>query len=310
MLPPGEESKSVEQLSALYDWALALDVEGTPVDRGTPVLALGGGVVGDLAGFLAATLLRGVPLVQLPTTVIAQADSAIGGKTGINHPAGKNLIGAFHQPRLVVMDPETLTTLPEREWMSGLAEVVKSALIADEAFVGWLEEHWEALVRRESLVATTAVARSAEIKAVVVAGDERESGRRAILNFGHTFGHAIERATGYGAFTHGEAVALGMRAALYLSYRLDPELQRARADALVARIGVPAGIEGLAPDALMDAMRFDKKQAAGRQRFVVLDRIGAARVAEGVPPELVEAAWAFLRGAAAGDCYDAPATLR
>ncbi|MEM1044231.1 MAG: 3-dehydroquinate synthase [Bacteroidota bacterium] len=286
VLPPGEASKSAERLEALYGWALGLGI-----DRATPVLALGGGVVGDLAGFAAATLLRGLPLVQLPTTLIAQADSAVGGKTGINHAAGKNLIGAIWQPRLVVADPATLQTLSARDYASGLAEVVKSALIADADFVGWLGARWDEVLAREPSVVAPLVRRTAAIKAVIVAEDEREAGRRALLNFGHTFAHAIERAAGYGTFTHGEAVALGMRAALHLSRALAPEASFDQADALVSRLPVPPGLAQIPTEALTDAMATDKKRRAGRLRFVVLGKIGQARLAADVTPEAVAAAW-------------------
>jgi 3-dehydroquinate synthase len=292
VLPPGEATKSADHLAALYDWAL-----GGDLDRQTPVLALGGGVVGDLAGFAAATLLRGLPLVQLPTTLVAQADSAIGGKTGINHAAGKNLIGAFHQPRLVVADPATLQTLPEREWTSGLAEVVKAALIADAEFFDWLDARWEVVMARVPDAVATLVRRAAAIKADVVADDEREAGPRAHLNFGHTFGHAIERAAGYGTFTHGEAVALGMRAALHLSAALRPEAAFGRADALVARLPVPPGLGAIPTPELMAAAKTDKKKAAGRLRYIVLDAIGAARVTADVTDAQVEAAWEYAKNA-------------
>ncbi|MDX1488295.1 MAG: 3-dehydroquinate synthase family protein, partial [Acidiferrobacterales bacterium] len=193
VLVSGESTKSAAALQSIYDEALAWGV-----DRKTPVLALGGGVVGDLAGFAAASLLRGLPLVQIPTTLIAQVDSAIGGKTGINHSTGKNLIGAFHQPRLVCIDVPTLQTLPEREWSSGLAEVVKHALIADAGFFATLDANWEAILKRSPEVVENIVYHAARIKTKIVAEDEREKGRRAILNFGHTFGHALERVAGYG----------------------------------------------------------------------------------------------------------------
>jgi len=292
VVPPGEISKSADQLAAVYDWALGLGI-----DRQTPVLALGGGVVGDLAGFAAATLLRGLPLVQLPTSLVAQADSAIGGKTGVNHATGKNLIGAFHQPRLVLADPATLQTLPEREWTSGLAEVVKAALIADADFLGWLEAQWDAVMVRDPEPVAVLIRRAAAIKAVVVAEDEREAGRRALLNFGHTFGHAIERVAGYGSFTHGEAVALGMRAALHLSQTLHPDVSFRSADALVARIPVPDGLADLTAADLTRAMQTDKKRRDGRLRFVVLREPGAAYVTADVTSDAVEAAWDYARNA-------------
>lgn len=285
-LPAGETTKSIEHLERIFDVSLSQGI-----DRSTPVVALGGGVVGDLGGFAAATLLRGLPLVQIPTTLIAQVDSAIGGKTGINHPAGKNLIGAFYQPQVVLVDSEVLLTLPPREWTSGLAEVVKHALIADESFVTFLEDRWDDVIRRKRGVIGPLVHRAAGVKARVVEQDERESGFRAILNFGHTFAHAIERTAGYGAFTHGEAVAAGMRAALHLSKRLRPELDAERADRLVARIPIASGLHSLDVSSLMAAMQTDKKVMAGRLRFVLLDRIGHAYVTDQVDRQDVEAAW-------------------
>lgn len=292
IVAPGEASKSMGTLAALYDDALA-----GGLDRATPVLALGGGVVGDLAGFGAATLLRGLPLVQVPTSLIAQVDSAIGGKTGINHAAGKNLIGAFHQPRLVCADVRLLATLPAREWTSGLAEVVKHALIADADFIDYLEAHWDALLTRDPAAVEETVYRAAAVKVKVVAADEREQGVRAHLNFGHTFGHAIERCAGYGRVTHGEAVALGMRAALYASHARHPDLPLRRLVALVDRLPAPPVLETLSTSDLLDAMRYDKKVQRGRLRLVLLRAPGAAYVDAEVPRAVIEAAWAFARGA-------------
>ena len=289
-LPAGETTKSARELQRIYDVSLSRGI-----DRATPVLALGGGVIGDIAGFAAATLLRGLPLVQLPTTLVAQVDSAIGGKTGINHAAGKNLIGAFHQPRFVLADPDTLLSLPDREWTSGLAEVVKHALISDEALFQFLEDRWDAVVERDPAVVPPLVRRAAAVKARVVEQDEREAGLRAILNFGHTFGHAIERTAGYGVFTHGEAVAIGMRAALHLSRRLRGDLDADRADRLVARIPVPPGLESLGVDELMDAMQTDKKVQAGRLRLVLLDRIGHAYVTDQAERADIEDAWRYVQ---------------
>ena len=290
VLPPGEATKAPGPLQTIYDAALAWGI-----DRKTPVLALGGGVVGDLAGFAAATLLRGLPFVQLPTTLIAQVDSAIGGKTGINHAVGKNLIGAFHQPHLVCLDLATLHTLPGLQWTSGLAEVVKHALIADVGFLAYLEENAQAVLAREAGIVSEMIYRAARIKAVVVSEDEQEQGRRAILNFGHTFGHAIERVAGYGQFTHGEAVALGMRAALYLSHRLHPELPLKRAHRLVQQIPVRNRLADLPVEVLTEAMQFDKKVDAGTQRLVVLRRLGEAYVTTAASSADVEAAWAFAQ---------------
>lgn len=212
---PGERAKSLAGVSRLYDAAVAAGF-----DRETPVVALGGGVVGDLAGFAAATYLRGVPLVAVPTTLLAQVDSSVGGKTAVNHPRGKNLIGAFHQPRLVLADPLVLATLPERQFWAGLPEVLKYGLIRDAGFCNWIEAHWAELVRREPVVLAEAVRRAVAHKAAVVEEDEREADRRRLLNFGHTLGHALEAAGGYRHYLHGEAVQIGMVAAVELSLRL------------------------------------------------------------------------------------------
>ena len=305
-VPPGEASKSLAQLSALYDAALSGDGssgdgssgDGSPgdtprVDRQTTVFAFGGGVVGDLGGFFAATLLRGLPLVQLPTTLLAQVDSSLGGKTGVNHPAGKNLVGAFYPPRLVLADPSVLATLPPREVASGLAEAVKHALISDADLVAFFEARLDEALAGDPSVLAEVVARAQRIKAEVVVEDEFETGRRALLNFGHTFAHALEAATGFdpATLTHGEAVALGMRAALHLSHALRPALPLARLDALVARLPTPP-LPPLAVEALVQAMQADKKRGAEGLRFVVLTGVGAAEVVRGVPETAVRAAWA------------------
>jgi len=290
ILPPGERTKAPEHLADLYEQAL-----GAGIDRKTPVLAFGGGVVVDLAGYAAATLLRGLPFVQVPTTLIAQVDSAIGGKTGLNHHLGKNLIGAFHQPRCVYTDLSLLQSLPEREWMSGLAEVVKHALIADETFFGFLSEQWDHILAREPATVGEMVHRAASIKAAVVAEDEREQGGRAILNFGHTFGHAIENVAGYGRFTHGEAVALGMRAAVHLSARFTPNLPATCIDRLLRRIPVAGVIDDLPVGTLIRAMQSDKKVDAGTLRFVLLSRLGEAVVRQDIAAREVEDAWRAIR---------------
>ena len=282
MLPAGETTKHPLHLQAIYDEALTWGI-----DRKTPLIALGGGVIGDLGGFAAATLLRGIPLVQVPTTLISQVDSAIGGKTGINHASGKNLVGSFYQPAFVCADLATLATLPEREWTSGLAEVVKHALIADEAFISTLERTWEDVLLRKPAVIGPMIHRAAAIKADVVSHDEKEAGLRAILNFGHTFGHAIERIAGYGSYTHGEAVATGMRMALRLSRSLHPALDMQRADAIVSRIPVQAQPLSCSSNILIDAMHTDKKVLAGKLRFVLLDRIGHAYMASNAPLDAV-----------------------
>lgn len=310
---PGEASKSLAVYADLVDRALAL-----APDRATPVVALGGGVVGDLAGFLAATLLRGLPLVQVPTTTLAQVDSSVGGKTGVNTSAGKNLVGAFHAPRLVLADPAVLRTLPDREHASGLAEVVKHALLGGDALLATLHAHLDDVLRRDDAVlpdVLPGVLRAAvAVKARVVSADEREvadpargTGARAFLNLGHTFGHALERAAGYGTVTHGEAVAVGMRAALHLSASLAggraldvagplPEPWGAM-DALVARLPVPALLP-LDGDALTAAMAHDKKRGVAGLRFVVLDAPGRPRLASDVPPATVDAAWGWALGRA------------
>ncbi len=285
---PGEPSKDISSLQRVYDSALRWGI-----DRQTPVVALGGGVVGDLAGFAAATLLRGLPLVQVPTTLVAQVDSAIGGKTGINHPVGKNLIGAFHQPSMTCADVATLSTLAKVDWASGLAEVVKHALIADDTFRRVLVELWPAISGRDAAAIRTIVPWAASIKARIVAEDERESGQRAVLNFGHTFGHAIERVAGYGQFTHGEAVALGMRAGLKLSHLLNSGFPLERALQLVRRIPVRTSLSAFCVTELMEAMRFDKKVQAGRQRLVVLRQIGEAYITNEATPADVRTAWEF-----------------
>ena len=294
VLPPGEETKSAEYLQTLYDEAL-----GWGVDRRTPVVALGGGVVGDLAGFAAATLLRGLPLVHVPTSLVAQVDSSLGGKTGINHARGKNLIGAFWQPAVVVADPATLQTLPEREWRSGLAEVVKHALLdgrdGRRPLLSFLEQHFDAVAARRPATVSALIPQAARVKTRIVEADEREVGRRAVLNFGHTFGHAIEQAAGYGRVTHGEAVALGMRAALALSHRTGglPQQEATQAMRLTRLLRVPPAATALALDDLRAAMQTDKKNVDGTVRFVLLRRLGEPYVTGAVPAEDLEAAWTF-----------------
>jgi 3-dehydroquinate synthase len=273
-LPDGEEHKQWPTLNLIFDRLLA---EGC--DRKTVLFALGGGVVGDITGFAAAAYMRGVPFVQVPTTLLAQVDSSVGGKTAINHPRGKNMIGAFYQPRRVICDLATLDTLPQRELSAGLAEVIKYGPIADAAFFEWTESHIDALCARESAALAHAVQRSCEIKAAVVAADEREADLRAILNFGHTFGHAIEAGLGYGQWLHGEAVACGMVMASDLSARLGlvpPEFVD-RVRALCQRAGLPVRAPRLGgPGQWLDLMRLDKKAEAGEIRFVVIEQIGGA----------------------------------
>lgn len=282
-----------EQYKTLGTYATILDtlVERRH-NRTTTVVALGGGVVGDVAGFAAATYQRGVGLVQIPTTLLAQVDSSVGGKTAVNHAAGKNLIGAFYQPRAVIADVDVLTTLPEREYRAGLAEVVKYGVIADADFFCWLEGSMDALLRREPAALTRAVRRSCEIKAEVVASDEREQGRRATLNFGHTFGHAIEAETGYTAYLHGEAVSIGMVIAAGLSGALGrigaADAERLRR--LLERAGLPIEVAGVDPSAMLRTMGMDKKAVDGRIRLVLCDRLGSVSVSADTPAGMILAA--------------------
>lgn len=290
-LPAGENTKSPKHLHAIYDAALAWEI-----DRQTPMIALGGGVIGDLTGMAAATLLRGIPFIQVPTSLIAQVDSALGGKTGINHEEGKNLIGAFHQPRLVFVDTTLLYTLPRREWLSGLGEVIKHALIQDLTFFDWIESELDKIVARDPGVVTDMVYRAAFIKAGVVSEDELEQGKRTLLNFGHTFAHALEKAAGYGVFTHGEAVILGMKAALHMSRRFNRHLDQNRAEAVLNKIPVPPIPASLGIPAVKDAMRTDKKRDADRLNFVLLSKLGSAYVTADVNESDIDAAWAHALG--------------
>jgi len=279
LVPDGEGAKSWQNLNRVIDALLK-----ARLGRDTLVIALGGGVVGDLAGFAAAVYQRGVDFVQVPTTLLAQVDSSVGGKTAINHPLGKNMIGAFHQPRAVISDVATLDSLPDRELRAGIAEVIKHGVALDAAFTAWLESNVEKLAGRDRAALSYAVKRSCELKAAIVAADERESGARALLNFGHTFGHAIEAGAGYGAWLHGEAVAAGMVMAAELSL-LQGFIARAEVDRiknLLVRAGLPVKGPALAPETLMELMAVDKKAAAGQTRFVVLRGIGAAELRAGI----------------------------
>lgn len=273
VLPDGEEHKDWVTLNRIFDALLS-----QASDRKTVLFALGGGVVGDMTGFAAACYMRGVPFVQVPTTLLAQVDSSVGGKTAINHPLGKNMIGAFYQPQRVVCDLDTLATLPAREFSAGLAEVIKYGPIADMAFLDWIEANLAALVRRDPAAVAHAVRRSCEIKGWVVGQDERESGLRAILNFGHTFGHAIEAGLGYGEWLHGEAVGCGMVMAAELSRRLGlvDDAFTARLRALIEAAGLPVRGPDLGADRYLELMRLDKKSEAGDIRFVVIDSPGRA----------------------------------
>jgi 3-dehydroquinate synthase len=270
-LPDGEAHKTLGTVSTVIDKLVSAGA-----NRDTTVIALGGGVVGDITGFAAACYMRGVAFIQVPTTLLAQVDSSVGGKTGVNHPLGKNLVGAFHQPRIVLIDTATLDTLPDRELSAGLAEVIKAGAIADAGFFAWLEENMAALVARDPQALAHAVQRSCEIKAEVVAEDEREAGRRAILNFGHTFGHAIEHCQGYGEWLHGEAVAAGMVMAAELSGIDKAAAERLRA--LLAAANLPIVPPTVGSSAMLDAMGMDKKVLDKKLRFVVLEKLGSARV--------------------------------
>ena len=286
-LPDGEAHKDWPTLQLIFDALLE-----NSCDRKTLLFALGGGVVGDMAGFAAASYMRGVPFVQIPTTLLAQVDSSVGGKTAINHPLGKNMIGAFYQPQRVICDLDLLKTLPARELSAGLAEIIKYGPIADMDFLGWIEANIDALRAGDSAALAHAVQRSCEIKAGVVGQDEREAGLRAILNFGHTFGHAIESGMGYGTWLHGEGVGCGMVMAAELSQRLGliDAAFVLRLRHLIARAGLPTvGPVLSATDnagRYLDLMRVDKKAEAGEIKFVVIDRPGSARV-QGAPDALV-----------------------
>ena len=286
-LPDGEAHKDWPTLQLIFDALLENNC-----DRKTVLFALGGGVVGDMAGFAAASYMRGVPFVQIPTTLLAQVDSSVGGKTAINHPLGKNMIGAFYQPQRVICDLDLLKTLPARELSAGLAEIIKYGPIADMDFLDWIESNIDALRGGDTAALAHAVQRSCEIKAAVVGQDEREAGLRAILNFGHTFGHAIESGMGYGAWLHGEGVGCGMVMAAELSQRLGliDAAFVLRLRRLIARAGLPTvGPVLSASDnagRYLDLMRVDKKAEAGEIKFVVIDRPGSARV-QGAPDALV-----------------------
>jgi 3-dehydroquinate synthase len=283
ILPDGEEYKTAETLNLIYDALLTHRCE-----RSTPLIALGGGVIGDMTGYAAATYLRGVPFIQIPTTLLSQVDSSVGGKTGINHPLGKNMIGAFYQPKAVIADTDTLNTLPDEELSAGLAEVIKYGLIRDLPFLEWLEANMDALVTRDPAALQYAIARSCQNKAEVVAADERESGERALLNLGHTFGHAIENGSGYGVWLHGAAVAAGTMMAADLSQRLGwiGEADVARTRALFERARLPLVPPELGVERYLDLMGLDKKVEGGKLRFVLLRAIGHAVVSE-APADLL-----------------------
>lgn len=283
-IPSGEESKSQEQLFRLYDAAI-----DAGLDRKAVVIALGGGVVGDLAGYVAASYMRGLKFVQVPTSLLAMVDSAVGGKTGINLPRGKNLIGAFHQPSLVVCDLAVLSTLPPRELRAGLAEVIKYGVIYDAEFFAYIEDHLDQALNLDSAVMEHLVARSCAIKAEVVGQDETESGLRAILNFGHTLGHAIEAVAGYGTYLHGEAIAIGMVFAARVSGL--PGAQQQRIRAVFQRCGLPVKAPELSWTALRRAMSVDKKSESGLPKFVLARDIGSVEYGVAVNEDRLRQAW-------------------
>ena len=286
VLPDGEQYKNIATLNLIYDALLTSRCE-----RNTPLIALGGGVIGDMTGYAAATFLRGVPFIQIPTTLLSQVDSSVGGKTGINHPLGKNMIGAFYQPQLVITDIDTLNTLPDQELRAGLAEVIKYGLIRDLPFLEWLESNMEKLLARDTAALQYAITRSCENKAEVVGNDERESGERALLNLGHTFGHAIENGMGYGAWLHGEAVAAGTIMAADLSQRMGwiNEQDVTRIRKLFERAGLPVIAPHMPIDQYLDLMGLDKKVIDGQIRFVLLQALGHAVISSAVPAELLRA---------------------
>ena len=276
VLPDGEIHKTLENTARVLTKLAEIKAS-----RDATVIALGGGVIGDLAGFAAACYMRGIAFVQMPTTLLAQVDSSVGGKTGVNLPAGKNLVGAFHQPRAVVIDTDTLATLPDREYRAGLAEVVKYGALGDADFFAWLEQHADALIARDPAAMTHAIATSCAHKAAIVARDEHELGERALLNLGHTFGHALETATGYATLLHGEAVAIGMLLAAQLSTQLGraPAAHAERLAVLLQRLGLPIHIPaGIAAETLFAHMQLDKKNISGRLRLILWRGIGQAEI--------------------------------
>lgn len=284
ILPDGEQYKNSETLGLIYDALLSHRCE-----RNTPLIALGGGVIGDMTGYAAATYLRGVPFIQIPTTLLAQVDSSVGGKTGINHPLGKNMIGAFYQPQVVLADITTLNTLKDQELRAGIAEVIKYGLIRDLSFFEWLEQNMEKLLARDADALQYAITRSCQNKAEVVAADERENGERALLNLGHTFGHAIETGMGYGAWLHGEAVAAGTIMASDLSCRLGwlTKKDADRIQSLFQRAGLPVVAPDLGVEKYLQLMGLDKKVVGGKIRFVLLKSIGSAVICGSVEPKLL-----------------------
>jgi len=295
-LPDGEQHKTLATLNQVFDALVE-----QRMNRDACIVALGGGVVGDIAGFAAACYQRGVDYVQVPTTLLAQVDSSVGGKTGVNRPGGKNLVGAFHQPRAVLADTDTLGTLPPREFRAGLAEVIKYGLVADAAFLDWIEANVDALLRLDGAALAHAVRRSCEIKAAIVAEDEREHGRRALLNLGHTFGHALETAVGYGEWLHGEAVGAGLLMAADLSCRLGwlAAADLARVRRLLERAGLPVATPPIGAGRALQLMGMDKKVLAGRIRLVLMRKVGEGVVVGDCPADALEATLSAHFGATA-----------
>ncbi|MEM1262408.1 MAG: 3-dehydroquinate synthase [Pseudomonadota bacterium] len=289
ILPDGEQTKSLTTIATVLDHLVAMNA-----NRDTTVIALGGGVVGDISGFAASVYQRGVSFIQVPTTLLAQVDSSVGGKTGVNHPAGKNLIGAFHQPAHVLIDTGTLTTLPAREYSAGIAEIIKYAVLGDRRFLAWLENNITALREQDPTVVAEAIRHCCTMKAEIVAGDERERGRRALLNLGHTFGHAIETVAGYGEWLHGEAVAAGMVMAAIASDLPDRDIERLRS--LLASAGLPVAPPPLGGDVLWRAMQLDKKVKDGKLRLILLRELGDAYVTADCNNAALQAALALADG--------------
>ena len=283
-IPAGESSKSLMQANELFTRAIELGL-----DRRSPIIALGGGVVGDLAGFVAATYMRGVPFIQVPTSLLAQVDSSVGGKVAVNHPLGKNLIGAFYQPDAVFMELDFLKTLPAREIATGLGEIIKYGIIYDPDFFAWLEANRADVLALEPAATAYMIARSCEIKADVVRQDEREGGLRRILNFGHTIAHAIEKETGYVRYRHGEAVAIGMVGAADISVQMGllADGERVRMNALISAMGLPLSVDGVTADAMYADLFHDKKTVGGRIHWVLAEKIGTVSVHSDVPEEIV-----------------------
>lgn len=284
-VPDGEEAKSLSTASAIYDSLIAMKA-----DRRTPILALGGGVVGDLGGFVASTYMRGVPYIQIPTSLLAQVDSSVGGKTALNHPLAKNIVGTFYQPKAVLADIDALKTLPQREFLAGLAEVIKYGIIASPDLFNYVEDNLDAILALDQDALVHCVKESCQIKGSIVEQDETERGVRAILNFGHSLGHAIEALTRYKSYRHGEAISIGMVCAARLSAALGlcSAHLLGRVEKLLARAGLPTKVESIAPWEVMEKLKLDKKSRDERPRFVLLRELGEPEIRDDLPEELIE----------------------